>query len=351
MKDEASQRAAPWISLLDDKAKIVTSRLGPDRFRIAGTAEFNGYNYDIRQDRIDPLIRWCEDNFPDLSTVSVTPWAGLRPMMPSMVPRVGAGAQPGVFYNTGHGRLGWSAARVPCLSFHSPCRDYCFRHLGWTLSAATAEMVAEAVLAQACAPDHPRSHTPDICRRHMQRDAQRPTHAHRRVARSSEAGLPHLPPLPPSHETSLPFLPPSQRPNRPPPSPLPHGRSGPATRAASSPSRPTRTAARRRASTSRAPGSTASGAAASGTTCSSSAPRKARANARSLRRLRDAGWRWRVALGVPERLRGLWGRRARLASGRRRTSTHARPAEARGASPCLCRSLLGVGAWAYHAAW
>jgi len=148
MKDEASQRAAPWISLLDDKAKIVTSRLGPDRFRIAGTAEFNGYNYDIRQDRIDPLIRWCEDNFPDLSTVSVTPWAGLRPMMPSMVPRVGAGAQPGVFYNTGHGRLGWSAARVPCLSFHSPCRDYCFRHLGWTLSAATAEMVAEAVLAQ-----------------------------------------------------------------------------------------------------------------------------------------------------------------------------------------------------------
>lgn len=37
------------MSLLDDKAKIVTSRLGPDRFRIAGTAEFNGYNRDIRQ--------------------------------------------------------------------------------------------------------------------------------------------------------------------------------------------------------------------------------------------------------------------------------------------------------------
>lgn len=50
MKDEASQRAAPWVSLLDDKAKIVTSRLGSDRFRIAGTAEFNGYNYDIRQE-------------------------------------------------------------------------------------------------------------------------------------------------------------------------------------------------------------------------------------------------------------------------------------------------------------
>ncbi|EOD08582.1 hypothetical protein EMIHUDRAFT_217295 [Emiliania huxleyi CCMP1516] len=30
------------------------------------------------------LNPFCRDNFPDLSTVSVTPWAGLRPMMPSM---------------------------------------------------------------------------------------------------------------------------------------------------------------------------------------------------------------------------------------------------------------------------
>ena len=45
-------------------------------------------------------------------------------MMPSMLPRIGAGVAPGVFYNTGHG------------------------HLGWTLSAATAEMVADKVLEQ-----------------------------------------------------------------------------------------------------------------------------------------------------------------------------------------------------------
>ena len=117
-------QAAPWVSLLDDKAKIVTSRLGVDRFRIAGTAEFNGYNRDIRNDRIEPLIRWCNTHFPDVNTKDVVPWAGLRPMMPTMLPRVGAGKKPGVFYNTGHG------------------------HLGWTLSAATAEMVAEGVVAQ-----------------------------------------------------------------------------------------------------------------------------------------------------------------------------------------------------------
>ncbi|MEK5778080.1 FAD-dependent oxidoreductase, partial [Acinetobacter nosocomialis] len=44
LNDEQSQQNAPWVSLLDESAKIVTSRLGKDRFRVAGTAEFNGYN-------------------------------------------------------------------------------------------------------------------------------------------------------------------------------------------------------------------------------------------------------------------------------------------------------------------
>ena len=45
-------------------------------------------------------------------------------MTPSMLPRVGRGRNPGVFYNTGHG------------------------HLGWTLSAATARIVAGQVAAE-----------------------------------------------------------------------------------------------------------------------------------------------------------------------------------------------------------
>ncbi len=56
LQDEQSQKQAPWVSLLDESAKIVTSRLGTDRLRIAGTAEFNGYNRDIRHDRIS---HWC----------------------------------------------------------------------------------------------------------------------------------------------------------------------------------------------------------------------------------------------------------------------------------------------------
>jgi D-amino-acid dehydrogenase len=121
LDDEASQQSAPTVSLLDDATKLVTSRLGDTRLRVAGTAEFNGYNRNIRDDRIRPLIRWVEQCFPDVCTRRVVPWAGLRPMMPNMMPKVGPGRLPTVFYNTGHG------------------------HLGWTLSAITAEMLAEAV--------------------------------------------------------------------------------------------------------------------------------------------------------------------------------------------------------------
>ena len=116
-----SQDAAPMVSVLDDATKIVTSRLGRDRFRVAGTAEFNGYNRDIRHDRIEPLILWTRQQFPRVATDRVVAWSGLRPMMPGMLPRVGPGKRPGVFYNTGHG------------------------HLGWTLSAATAQLAADSV--------------------------------------------------------------------------------------------------------------------------------------------------------------------------------------------------------------
>jgi D-amino-acid dehydrogenase len=121
LKSSESQQATPKVSLLDESAKIVTSRLGQDRFRVAGTAEFNGFNRDIRADRIKPLVDWTRRNFGAIDTSNTVPWSGLRPMMPDMMPFVRAGRRPGIFYNTGHG------------------------HLGWTLSAATAQTVADIV--------------------------------------------------------------------------------------------------------------------------------------------------------------------------------------------------------------
>jgi len=108
--DAESRPHAPLVSLLDDERKIVTSTLG-DRLRIAGTAEFTGYNTDITMSRVRPLLEWCHSMFPDLKTDQFNPWACLRPMTPDMMPIVRhSTTSPKVYYNTGHGHLGWTTA-------------------------------------------------------------------------------------------------------------------------------------------------------------------------------------------------------------------------------------------------
>ena len=120
LKDELSKSCAPSVSLIDQPVKIVASRLG-DRFRVAGTAELAGINTDIRQNRIRPLLDWVEKYFPNVSTETYTPWAGLRPMTPNMMPITSESRMKGVFYHAGHG------------------------HLGWTLSAETANRVVAKI--------------------------------------------------------------------------------------------------------------------------------------------------------------------------------------------------------------
>lgn len=102
--------AAPTVSLTDDEHRLVFSRLG-DRLRIAGTAEFNGYNLDLNPVRCAALLRRARQLFPDLETAGEPRfWCGLRPSTPSNVPCIGRTRYPGLWLNTGHGTLGWTMA-------------------------------------------------------------------------------------------------------------------------------------------------------------------------------------------------------------------------------------------------
>ena len=102
--------AAPRVSLTDDGAKIVFSRLG-ERLRIAGTAELSGYSTGLNPVRCEALVRRAREIFPDAADYSrATFWAGLRPSTPSNVPLVGRTRYPNLFLNTGHGTLGWTLA-------------------------------------------------------------------------------------------------------------------------------------------------------------------------------------------------------------------------------------------------
>jgi len=102
---------APSVSLTDDEAKVVYSRLG-NRLRVAGTAEFAGLDTHINPARIAPLLRRVRQIFPRLEfrDDAVEPWTGLRPATPSNVPLIGPTRYRNLFVNTGHGTLGWTLA-------------------------------------------------------------------------------------------------------------------------------------------------------------------------------------------------------------------------------------------------
>jgi hypothetical protein len=99
---------APTVSLTDDERKLVFSRLG-NRLRIAGTAEFNGYNLDLNPVRSQALLERTRQLFPHLQTVGEPAlWCGLRPATPSNVPLIGRTRFGNLWLNTGHGTLGWT---------------------------------------------------------------------------------------------------------------------------------------------------------------------------------------------------------------------------------------------------
>jgi D-amino-acid dehydrogenase len=106
--DIKSFKSMPKVSLLDDQSKIVTSLLGT-KLRVAGTAELAGENYDIRRDRIEPLLQWVKTNFPTINRKDYTQWACLRPMTPDMMPIVKKSkSRDNIYYHVGHGHLGWT---------------------------------------------------------------------------------------------------------------------------------------------------------------------------------------------------------------------------------------------------
>jgi len=104
----ADESKAPRVSLTDDEAKIVITRLG-NRMRIAGTAELSGYSTELNMVRCEALTKRVGELFPGAAEYDrATFWTGLRPSTPSNVPLIGRTGFENLFLNTGHGTLGWT---------------------------------------------------------------------------------------------------------------------------------------------------------------------------------------------------------------------------------------------------
>jgi D-amino-acid dehydrogenase len=100
----------PHTSLTDGTHKIVYSRLG-SRLRVAGTAEFAGYDHSINEKRITPIVNAAKALFPRADwNQEIRKWGCIRPQTPDGPPILGRTPFANLFLNTGHGTLGWTQA-------------------------------------------------------------------------------------------------------------------------------------------------------------------------------------------------------------------------------------------------
>jgi D-amino-acid dehydrogenase len=99
---------APDIGGIDEGNLIGWARFG-DRLRFTATAEFAGFDTTHQPSDFTHVIKAARDLFPRGADYS-SPiyWAGLRPMTPNGAPIIGRSRHRNLFFNTGHGHLGWT---------------------------------------------------------------------------------------------------------------------------------------------------------------------------------------------------------------------------------------------------
>ena len=101
---------APTIPGVDERWLVAWSRLG-NQLRLTSTAEFAGYDWGWTPRDFNNILRFARDVFPDAVDYDQGEYrACLRPMTPDGPPILGLGRHRNLFFNSGHGHMGWTMA-------------------------------------------------------------------------------------------------------------------------------------------------------------------------------------------------------------------------------------------------
>lgn len=111
--DDCQNRQSLRVPVVDDQLHAVVVTL-EGVIRVAGTAEFAGYDLTLPPARIRTLVALLNELLPqaqlDPAINSCRPWCGLRPMSADGVPIIGPTPLSNLLVSTGHGHLGWTTA-------------------------------------------------------------------------------------------------------------------------------------------------------------------------------------------------------------------------------------------------
>lgn len=101
---------APVSTVMDETYKVAITRFA-NRIRVGGMAELAGFDTELREKRRATLRMVVNDLFPEGGQAQELDfWTGYRPMTPDGTPIIGASKFRNLFFNTGHGTLGWTMA-------------------------------------------------------------------------------------------------------------------------------------------------------------------------------------------------------------------------------------------------
>ena len=106
----AGGNAAPRIDGVGEDNLVAYVRMG-DRLRITATVEFAGYDLSHRPEDFRFMLGAVRDLFPAGGDFGKPAYrACLRPMTPQGTPIFGLGRHRNLYFNTGHGHMGWTLA-------------------------------------------------------------------------------------------------------------------------------------------------------------------------------------------------------------------------------------------------
>ena len=100
--------ASPRLGTIDEENLVAISPFG-DRMRVTATAEISGYSRSHKPSDFAFMAGVARELYPNGGRhEKAQMWAGLRPMTPTNLPIIGRKRKRNLFYNTGHGHIGWT---------------------------------------------------------------------------------------------------------------------------------------------------------------------------------------------------------------------------------------------------
>ena len=106
----AGEAAAPTLGGVDEQLLVAWCRMG-DRLRLTGSAEFTGYETSYRERDFRGIMRLARDLFPDAADYEKGSYRACnRPMTPDGPPILGTARHSNLYFNTGHGHMGFTMA-------------------------------------------------------------------------------------------------------------------------------------------------------------------------------------------------------------------------------------------------